>query len=96
MGKVYDYIDKHPKATRIWILGSLTVLACILSVPFFLFIPGLLENLGKLHQMNAAGFYGVLALAVVAAACSLIWGWGNGWEKIGEALYPEEQRASED
>lgn len=97
MSKIYDWIDKHRKATRILALVIPTILIAVLTVPVILFIPGLLDNLRELHRLNTAGFYVfVVAPAAIAAGSALIWSLGDGWERMGKALYPDEEQGGED
>ncbi len=97
MGKIYDWIERHRKATRILALIIPTVLIAVLTVPVILFIPGLLDNLRELHRQNAARFFGfVVTPAVIATSCALIWSWGDAWERIGAVLYPDQEQGAGD
>ena len=88
MGKVYDWMAKHPDAARIWIIAILVAMIAILTVPAVLYIPGFLENIKYLHRQNPTLFFLFVVIpGVITTACSLIWGIGNAWEKLGDALY---------
>ena len=52
MGKVYDWMAKHPDAARIWIIAIIVAMIAILTVPAVLYIPGFLENIKYLHRQN--------------------------------------------
>ena len=97
MSKVYDWIEQNPNATRIWILVAIFALIAGLSVPVFLFIPGFLEGLKEMHRQSAARFYVfVVAPAVITTACALIWSIGDGWERLGAALYLNDKNQGDD
>ena len=86
MDRITDWVIDHPHAGRIWIISILVAMIVVLTVPAVLFIPGFLENVKLLYHLNPAGFFVVVALGVITTACSLIWGIGNGWEQLGDAL----------
>ena len=97
MSKVYDWIEQNPKATRIWILIAILGLIAGLSVPVFLFIPGFLDGLKEMHRQSPARFYVfVVAPAVITTACALIWSIGDGWERLGAALYLNDNNQGDD
>ena len=88
MSKVYDWIERNPQAARVWALIIPLVVIASLSVPAFLFIPGLIDNLNVLHKQSPARFYGfVVAPAAISVSCALIWGLGDIWERMGIALF---------
>ena len=87
MGKVYDWMAKHPNAARIWIIAIIVAMIAILTVPAVLYIPGFLENIKYLHRQYPTRFFLFVVIpGVITTACSLIWGIGNAWEKLGDAL----------
>ena len=93
MGKIYDWIERHRKATRILALAIPVALLAVLTVPAVLFIPGFLDNVQDLRRQGAVRFYGfVVTPAVIATVCALIWSLGDGWERLGTALYSEDKR----
>ena len=86
MGKVYDWMAKHPDAARVWIIAIIVAMIVILTVPV-LFIPGFLKNIKSLYGQNPTLFFLFVVIpGVVTTTCSLIWGIGNAWEKLGDAL----------
>ena len=86
MDRITDWVIDHPHAGRIWIISILVAMIVVLTVPAVLFIPGFLENVKLLYHLNPASFFVVVALGVITTACSLIWGIGNAWEQLGDAL----------
>lgn len=87
MDKIYDWMAKHPNAARVWIIAIIVAIIAILTVPAVLYIPGFLENIKYLHRQNPTLFFLFVVIpGVITTACSLIWGIGNAWEKLGDAL----------
>ena len=86
MDKIYDWMAKHPNATRVWIIAIIVAMIAILTVPV-LFIPGFLGNIKSLYRQNPTLFFSFVVIpGVITMTCSLIWGIVNAWEKLGDAL----------
>lgn len=87
MDKVYDWMAKHPEAARIGVIATLVAMIVILTVPAVLYIPGFLDNIKYLHRQHPVLFWGfVVTPGVISTACALIWGLGNAWDDLGDAL----------